>query len=170
MPRAFGLKPLYNFYVVGLYEYDENGKIMSKYKDCDVSIQKEIAEILPCDSIEIKKIIELRRANTFTQYYAELCVYFKQPYNWLNDNTSEKIIEIVSNVDDTMGNSKKIYFFDELLNYIDINETQKRKDILNEMKKCKLEIKNRRLQNKLIKSIDTNVVKVKSPKKIKRFC
>jgi hypothetical protein len=83
-------------------------------------------------------------------------------------NNSQDLYLIIE--DDAILFPECVHYFDELLNYIDINETQKRGDILNEMKKCKLEIKNRRLQNKLIKSIDTNVVKVKSPKKIKRFC
>lgn len=163
---SFGLKTPSNFYVIGLFDFDENGDVYSKYKDCDVSIKKELAEMKSYNPNGISKFSALETAKTYTIYYALLCRYFKQPYNWLNDNTSEKIIEIVSNVDDTMGNSKKVFYFDELLNYIDVNETQKRKDILNEKKKCKLEIKNRRLHNKLF----NNIKKVKPTKTIKRFC
>lgn len=161
---SFGLKTPSNFYVIGLYDFDENGNVYSKYKDCDVVIQKE-KNTTQYNSIEVKKICELETAKIFTLYYATICIYFKQPYNWLNDNTFEKIIEIVSNVDDTMGNSKKIFYFGELLEYIDVNETHKREGIRNEMKKCKLEIKNRRLHNKLF-----NIKKVKPTKTIKRIC
>lgn len=140
-----------------LFGKNEFGELTSKYEDLRTIIEYAKSYCPELGIIDEKYIYEVVHNHVYN--YIVLCKEYNKNINWIYTNSSEKLIEIVSNSNKNMRamcNKTKIIYLNRILTYIDSTENQKRNDILTVINRCKTEVKNRRLyllRNKPVKII-----------------